>query len=98
MEILSKGRARFKSVAAVASHLNHLVLWMDFSFHGKVRLHQLNKYKPREARDDMRIVLMLQAKLAIHGLKELGIVLCRFQLVEQKFDGINVLHWMQKLT
>jgi hypothetical protein len=37
---------------------------------------------------------VLQAGSAIHGLKELGVVLCRSQLIEQKFDSVNVLHWM----
>ena len=71
---------------------------MDLNFHGSACLHQLNRWAPGKARDNMRIVRVLQAESAIHRLKELGVVLCRLQLVEQKFDGVNILHWMQKLT
>ena len=98
MEILSKSRTRFKTIATVTSHLDRFVLWMNLSFHGSACLHQLSKWAPGKARDNMRIVRVLQAESAIHGLKELGVVLCRSQLVEQKFDGVNVLHWMQKLA
>ena len=71
---------------------------MNLSFHGTICLHQLNRWVTGKARDNMLIVWALQAESAIHGLKELGVVLCRSQLVEQKFDSVNVLHWMQKLT
>ena len=82
----------------MTSHLDRFVLWMDLSFHSSACLHQINRWAPGRARDNMRIVQVLQAESAIHGLKELGVVLCRSQLVEQKLDSVNVLHWMQKLT
>ena len=82
----------------MTSHLDRFVLWMDLSFHGSACLHQLNRRTLGKARDNMRIEWALQAGSAIHGLKELGVVLCRSQLVEQKFDSVNVFHWVQKLT
>ena len=82
----------------MTSHLDRFVLWMNLSFHGNAYLHQLTRWVPDKARDNMRIVWAPQVGSAIHGLKELGVVLCRSQLVEQKFDSVDVLHWMQKLT
>ena len=43
MEILSKSRTRFKTIATVTSHLDRFVLWMNLSFHSSAYLHQLNK-------------------------------------------------------
>ena len=40
MEILSKSRTRFKTIATVTSHLDRFVLWMNLSFHGSACLHQ----------------------------------------------------------
>ena len=82
----------------MTSHLDRFVLWMNLSFHGSACLHHLSNWAPGRALDNMRIVQVLQAGSAIHRLKELGVVLRRSQLIEQKFDSVNVLHWMQKLT
>ena len=78
----------------MTSHLDRFVLWMNISFHDSAYLHQLNSRAAGKARDNMRMTWVLQVGSAIHGLEELGVVLCRSQLIEQKFDSVNVLHWM----
>ena len=55
MEILSKSRACFKTIATVTRHLDRFVFWMNLSFHGSACLHQLSKWAPGKARDNMRI-------------------------------------------
>ena len=77
VEVLTQGRAGFKCVAAVASHLYCLVPWMYVGFHWLYLWG--GNYFLYKARDDMRNIRMLQPvlALAVHRFEELRIVLRR---------------------